>query len=455
MISKQGINKLFNLEVNPDATGVIIYSEQVTPRLQYVCRFIFEYVIGVKHVITSDKREFSSSSFFRINYSEAIIENAFQIIPAGLIFQNQVTEEKPTVSKRNNIIYIFESKNNANLDFDLFSAVFFQIARCEEWQSFSKDQHQRFELDQSFLFKYKVHLKPVTDIWIAEFKQSLAKFYPTIIFPLKQSQVIATIDVDNLFAYSHKGFLRTAGGAMKDILRFDFKNFRERIGVLSGKKDPFDVYESFSKFCYGHNIPLLWFFLFRSGTKHDRTVDPSSSSFDKVLEKIKTNHAIAGLHPSYESSVNEQQLSSEIKTFSEKLKEKVQISRQHYLRFDIRSTPQMLLKNGIHTDFTMGFASGVGFRAGTSFPFNYYDFSKEMESELLFVPFCAMDGAYTVYETVTAEKAYESLSQLRDEVRKVNGPFITVFHERTFSDHLYPAFGGMFKKLLSTPHPEK
>jgi hypothetical protein len=60
-----------------------------------------------------------------------------------------------------------------------------------------------------------------------------------------------------------------------------------------------------------------------------------------------------------------------------------------------------------------------------------------------------MDGAFTVYQKQTPEQAYQELYRLAAEVKKVEGIFVTVFHERTFSDHLYMGFGSLYKKLMS------
>jgi hypothetical protein len=106
----------------------------------------------------------------------------------------------------------------------------------------------------------------------------------------------------------------------------------------------------------------------------------------------------------------------------------------------------------VAVDFTMGFATEPGFRAGTSHPFHYYDFTAEQAQELIFMPFCAMDGAYTVYGHADTEKAYDSLKALASEIKKAGGFFVTVFHERSFYDHLYPGFGDLYKKLHSELH---
>lgn len=274
--------------------------------------------------------------------------------------------------------------------------------------------------------------------------------YPDVTFPEKKFKTISTIDVDNLFAFKSKGWMRSLGASIRDVLKRDFVNLRLRWQVLAGlKKDPFDVYKEVSEFCFEERIPLICFFLFNTGNAYDRTVSPKSNAFLKVFRDLRENHALFGLHPSYHSAYKTGMLRSELENLSKKSSERITLSRQHYLRFDIRTTPALLLKEGIMVDFTMGFASYPGFRAGTSRPFHYYDFAKEASTELLFVPFCAMDGAYTVYDLADPDAALNSMLHLAKEVKKVNGLFITVFHERTFFDHLYMGFGTLYKKLHS------
>lgn len=448
MTGKKDLHALLGLGLKPDAATIIIFSEQINERLNYVCRFIFEHVLKIKYVLTSGNDEFQASRFFKINYSHDLINSAFHIIPAGLLNESSVNENKPEAVIKDNCLYFYNTEK-ADLHFDIFSAVFFMISRYEEWQTFAPDAHKRFELDQSILFKYKMHLKPVTDIWIMELRRALAKFYPQLLFPAVQYKTISTIDVDNLYAYAHKDFIRTLGAGVKDIFKGDFKNLSRRLKTITKQAvDPFDIYDSFSKYCNELNIPLIYFFLYRTGTSFDRTVKPTSPAFKNVFNKIQKNSGIIGLHPSYYSSENEYLLKSEIAQFSKALEKTVNLSRQHYLKFNIKSTPQQLIQNGIKTDFSMGFASGPGFRAGTSFPFYYYNFNEEKESELLLVPFCAMDGAYTIYNSTDPQQAFTSLQQLKEEVINVHGLFITVFHERTFAQHLHPGFADMYKNLL-------
>lgn len=429
----------------------IIYSPVLPERLRYVCGFIFNHVLKAKFELTDSLEALKSSPHLPVNYSAGHLPGMAQVLPHPLLFETSVSTAPPVPFFKQDVLCFFENAGATGpncLGFDVFAAVFYFISRQEEWQPFEKDRHGRFEANASLLFRHKAHLKPLADLWIMELKALLLRMNSSLRLPAPRFQCISTIDVDNLFAYRSKGFLRTAGAFAKDLLRRDLYNFRKRLRVLSGKeKDPFDIYGTLTDFCKDLGIPLLYFFLYRSGTQYDRSVSPASGAFRPVLALLKKKQALAGLHPSYATFLNGALLKKEAGQISADLGAPVTLSRQHYLRFDIRSTPELLLKNGIIADFSMGFASSPGFRAGTAYPFYYYDFAAEKSSGLLFVPFCAMDGAYLIYDQVSPEAAYESMLQLALEIKKSGGNFISVYHERTFFDHLYPGFGPLYKKL--------
>ena len=192
---------------------------------------------------------------------------------------------------------------------------------------------------------------------------------------------------------------------------------------------------------------MVYFFLFKTGTTYDRTLNPASKAYHSVFKIMQKNSAFFGLHPSYNSAYKPELLEDEVKQLSRSSGKKITLSRQHYLRFNIRTTPALLIKQGIEIDFSMGFASCPGFRAGTSHPFYYYDFDREGQGALLFMPFCAMDGAFVVYDQKNQEDTLAVLINLANEIKKNGGYFTTVYHERTFSDHLYMGFGTLYKKL--------
>lgn len=450
MPDKQALHTALNLNTGSNAPEFILYSPLLTERLKYTSFFIFSHVLKSNCVLTDSLSVFENSQAYKLNYSEEKIEGVVQIIPGGLIFETGIAEAKPEALIEKDNLYFFAAKSGSgtSLAFDVFSAVFYFISRYEEWQPFDKDKHGRFEAAASLLFRHNFHLQPVVDQWILSLRASLERCYPSLKFEEARFTIISTMDVDNVFAYRSKGFLRTLGACIKDCLRLDLQNLFRRLKVVAGKaEDPFDIYEPVSSFCEEQHIPLIWFFLFKTGTLYDRTLDPMSTAFSDVLSRLKKRLGWIGLHPSYDSAFEPSLLATEVQDFSSRLDRPVEFSRQHFLRFDIRTTPALLLSQGIRMDFSMGFASSPGFRAGTSYPFFYYDFLNEKSSELLFVPFCAMDGAYLIYNPLSHDEVFASLMELAREIKKVNGNFISIFHERSFSDHLYPGFGLLYKKL--------
>ena len=437
------LNNLFHLQPDVANPRFVIFTPSPGNRLDYVCRFIFHQHFRSPFIIVTQLDEINSTDIL-INYSETELPGAFQIVPAGVLSNDQVPVE-PVLEECDGMKTIYRSAQG-HISFDIFAAVFYFISRAEEWRPFQPDTHGRFEADQSFLFRHGLHLTPLVDKWIVHFKNRLNAKQS---FHLTRTpfRMISTIDVDNLYAYRHKGIVRTLGASAKDIIRFDFFSLKTRLQVLSGKqKDPFDIYEEVADLCNSLGIPLVFFFLYKTGTRHDRTVDPRTGAFREVFKLLHSKGGSIGIHPSYETSRDEHQLAAEISRIRADGAD-VAFSRQHYLRFDIRSTPAQLLENGIRADFTMGFATQPGFRAGTSFPFYYFDFNSNHSTSLLLVPFCAMDGAFTVYGKSDAEVALRELLILGETIRETGGFFITVFHERTFFDHLYSGYATLYKKL--------
>ncbi len=440
--------KIFSLVPEHYHGNVLIFSEENNSRLTYTSRFIFNHVLGLNFRITNNSEEFQNVSGTRINYSDREMVSVFKIAPSGLMWQQGLLAQRPEAFYDQGHVQFFRTEKKCDCGFDIFSAVFYFISRMEEWQTFKPDKHGRFEASESILFEKAFYLKPVVDQWIIELGFALRRYYPEMILPEKKAKLLSTIDVDNLFAFKEKGTLRTAGAIARDLMKRDIAQLKERIAVLKGrKKDPFDVYDDVTAFCEEFQIPLIYFFLLRTGTVHDRTVNPARGAFADVLKKLASSSASVGLHPSYYSVVKPALFEEEIHQLKKLIGKKVELSRQHYLRFDIRNTPKVLAGSGIQVDFTMGYAATPGFRAGTSHPFYYYDFHSEQSGELLMVPFCVMDGVYIVYKNRDPESAMNDLMNLAAEIRLSGGYFISVFHERSFSDHLYPGFGTLYKNL--------
>ena len=110
-------------------------------------------------------------------------------------------------------------------------------------------------------------------------------------------------------------------------------------------------------------------------------------------------------------------------------------TRQHYLRIELPETYQYLVDLEFKEDYTMGYAQHYGFRAGTCTPFYFYDLDFEIQTPLKIMPFAVMDGTLKDYLNLSTKRSFDVIYKLADEVKKVNGTFITVFHNESVSGY--------------------
>lgn len=428
---------------------LFIYTEHITPRLQYTCDFIFNRVIPTPYEFVSDQIVFENIKGAKLNYSKKEILSSFQVIPNGLLFETGIKEQN-NISSGTQRKFRLYANSQCDMLFDVFSAVFYMISRYEEYLLFQVDSHERFEASQSILYKHDCLDIPIVDIWCFELKQKLQLAFPELKFEKREFKYISTIDVDNNYAYLGKSIYRFFGASVKDILKRNFKQFRQRKNVILRKeKDPFDAYAEQIELSRKSGNALIYFFLtIDKQTDRDRSVPSHHPLFWKILDVVR-DQSIIGIHPSYYSEC-EKKMTSEKEKLKTILGFDVEKSRQHYLRFNIRTTPQWLIDNGIKEDYTMGFASHYGFRAGTCTPFQYYNLEKEEVTTLDMFPFAFMDSVFYDYLKMSPVESEILMKSIIREVKEVQGLLISVWHDRSFSEFHFPEWKAIYSRLQNS-----
>ena len=115
-------------------------------------------------------------------------------------------------------------------------------------------------------------------------------------------------------------------------------------------------------------------------------------------------------------------------------------SRQHYLKFKLPDTYNQLAAAGIMQDYSMGFAETPGFRAGTCKPFYFYDLRNERSTLFKVFPITCMEASFLYYSKRKPAESLDIILALINEVKKVDGTFISIWHNNTVSDD------GIFKE---------
>jgi len=415
---------------------ISIVCAKVTPRIQFIAGYLTS-VTGMNFAVARsadpiDPPESKPSCV--IHYGDQPMPGAFNIFASGLMAETGIKAFKPEVFKHGDQTMIFPAPDGFELPFDLFSAVFLLLSRYEEYLPFKADRHGRFEASESLAYRCRFLDEPVVDQWIEMLKKALVERFQGLQFPEQKFRQVATFDVDNPWAYLHKGRIRSAAGLVKQMLCLNMREVRLRISVLRGiTPDPFDRYAYIRTILKDRGMPVLFFFLSGNYGRYDTNYALRSGSFKELIENLRPD-CILGIHPSYRSNRDENLLHSEFAFYSGLLGKRPELSRQHFLLLSFPETYRRLIKQGITSDYSMGYAGHTGFRAGTSRPFRFYDLKEELETGLLLHPFEVMDVTLQQYMRLNPPEALQTIEKLVNRIKAVNGIFTSLWHNESLSE---------------------
>ena len=428
---------------------LLLHSKSITPRLQYIVNFFSQELFDEPIALTSSKPFYVNYDGPKINYHfQELCDNEFLISPVPLLFETDIRPQDTSCFEINFHKAFFQT--TGDMHFDIFAATFYLLSRYEEYLPHENDVHGRFSHVGSLAFREDFLHQPLVNIWLQEFKIALASKFPELEFRGKQFANVITYDVDIAYSYKYKGLMRNLGGTVRSILNGEWKLVRERWQVLFNlKKDPFDCFEWLDALhLYCRIKPYYFFLLARKPSLYDKNVSTSARPFRELVEYYSSTYHV-GIHPSWQSGDDPTLLKEEIEWLEVVGEKKVRASRQHYLRFSLPETYRRLIHEGIEKEFSMGYGTTNGFRASVSVPFNWYDLERETETDLTIFPFCFMD-ANAFYETKSSPKeAYEELMRYYDIVKKVNGMFITLWHNHLLgTDSRTAGWNQMFELFM-------
>ena len=415
---------------------VLIYSEEKSPRLEYIAGLIFENILKTGVAFTNDESEFRKSNNPKINYSQRKFDDCPGLTPHEILFGKDVVYPVFETTLYEGEPYFFATSGNSFLPFDPFAASFFLVTRLEEYLEPARTKYNCYPAEKSILTKYGLLKKPVVNIWARMLAGKIAERYPQFKIPDPVFKFISTIDVDNAWAYLNKGLIRSFGALVKDAITGRRANNVRRIHTWSHPEDdPYDNYQYIRSVFKGHEESVLIFFLLGDYRKYDKNISYRNKKFRQLISDLAATYEV-GIHPSYYSGGGRGQNNpgKEIKRLEDITGEKVEKSRQHFLRLFFPGTYRGLIRHEITKDFTMGYAEQTGFRAGTCTPYFFYDLETDMKTNLKIYPFQVMDVTLKDYLGLNVAAAIDEIKLLMEEVRNVGGTFIGIWHNETLGN---------------------
>lgn len=414
---------------------LLIYSEFYSPRLQ----FIIHQVMGVwyrwEFEIISDLEKYKLFEGVSLNYSKCRIKKKeLYVYSSDLLSKSGITSLNESFDKYIKIPAFFNSEElTTEFQDDVLGFIFLLLSRYEEYLPYDPDVHGRFTARLSWAFKDGYLQYPIVDHWVQALYLAFNSIFPGIP-PLKRNfQKQLTYDIDMAWAYLNKGAVRSMGSVLQDIRHLRWSNLNNKLSVWKKQAaDPYNTFPLLDRWHTKFGYKPRYFFLLGKWNQFDKNISPENQSFKALIQQIAANYYI-GIHPSYLSNSQESQLEMEIKSLVSISQQPIYHSRQHFLKLHLPQTYRRLLQCGIKHDYSMGYADAIGFRAGTCFPFYWYDLEKEEATDLLIHPFQIMDITLKEYLHLNPTQAKEEIREIIDSVKDVHGTFCSLWHNSSFS----------------------
>ncbi|WEK37270.1 MAG: polysaccharide deacetylase family protein [Candidatus Pseudobacter hemicellulosilyticus] len=419
---------------------LLLYTHTATPRLQYIVDFFSRELFDEPMQITTSRAAYNAATQPKINYSsQRFSEGGFFIHHADLLFETDIRPQSIRCFEQDNNKAFFPT--DGDFPFDIFAASFYLISRYEEYLPHEKDMYGRYAHTNSLAWREGFLHLPLVSIWVENFRKALLHKFPALQFRRKNFKCMLSYDIDMAYAFRYKGFKRTVGGFARSMLRGNWRECKDRWQVLRGRQqDPFDCFEWLDALHLYCRLKPYYFFLVaaRPGI-YDKNISQQVKPFQKLIEYYASSYKV-GLHPSWQSGDKPELLQEELEWIERVADKAIIHSRQHYIRFTLPETFQRLVDTGIQKDFSMGYGSINGFRASVCSSFYWYDLQQETSTPLILYPFSFMDANAYYEQHNTPEQAYGELKQQYEQVKKLNGMHISIWHNSILGTD--PTFAG-------------
>jgi hypothetical protein len=347
--------------------------------------------------------------------------------------------------------YVSKDSKTITVEADIFASAFFMLTRWEEYIIQERDKNNRFPSSISLAFRKNFLDIPVVDIYA----ELLWEFLVQAGFKGERKQhefrIFPTHDVDQVQYWnidSKKTLFKNLSG---DIFKrknpgLSLNRFLSFFRSVIGDIDPCDTFNCLMDKAESVGNKACFYFISGGETEYENNYSIFSNDLKEIIKLIKNRGHIIGIHPSYNCYNNYSNLKEEVKSLSEISDIEISESRNHYLRFEIPYSWQILQQAGIKVDSSMYYFDAPGFRCGTCHEFPVFDIVQRKNLLLIERPLIVMD---TSFRNMNHEAVFNNIRQLKETVKKSRGNFVFLWHnsnintpewkplKRTFEEAFY------------------
>lgn len=404
---------------------LLVYTHKVTKRFSYIARQIFVNMLGSEVEFTTKVEDFIKHTGPKITYTKKPLQNEFFIRSNDLLFERGINDFEIDVFKWDDLPCFFSAGERSNIPFDIFAASFYLISRYEEYLPHVRDEHGRFKAEDSLAHRHGFLKLPIVDLWVRKFKSELKARFPDWEIRPPEYRFMPVVSVVQSHRFANRSLLRNFVGMASDLVTLQFFRLRYRVLVWLGrKKDPYDIFDEFIQKSTELGIRPTFFFQFAEYSEQDRNVAIYKNGFRYLIKSVSDYYPV-DLSASFASTNNVPKLKEEKRNLGELIHRDINRVRLRFMRVQLPNSYRQLIESEFNEDYSMGYETHVGFRAGTSHPFFFYDLLQEVQQPLKVFPVAASDQIFTTWRK--EKKILSEIEELSRAVKETHGVFILQF----------------------------
>ncbi|CAD6493231.1 MAG: hypothetical protein LAKADJCE_00472 [Candidatus Argoarchaeum ethanivorans] len=288
------------------------------------------------------------------------------------------------------------------------------FTRREEYTSPISDRFQRFP---HYLSKHRNILEPEVSKFLIE--NGLNVEYPED----KKFAVCLTHDIDVV----HLSKLSTMYGAAKSLMQYQTKSaFKMLFSDINKNWNHWWNFKDIMALEGKYGAKSSFYFL--TLDEEDLDFNFKVEDLEQEISNIADNGWEVGLHGGHEAYNSLDEIKEKKERLEKVLGKAVIGYRNHYLKFKVPDTWELLSKAGFKYDTTFGYADCVGFRNGMCHPFKPFNLDTNEEIDILEIPLTIMDCTLFDYMKQDMKGAWEVTKLLIDTVERYNGVITILWH---------------------------
>jgi peptidoglycan/xylan/chitin deacetylase (PgdA/CDA1 family) len=288
------------------------------------------------------------------------------------------------------------------------------FTKAEEYTFFIPDKYDRF-------CYYQSHHRNIFEPQVSKFliENGYEVSYPEN----KKFAVCLTHDIDVLYFPK----LTTIFDSYRSLLKGQVKNsFNLFKSLINKKYNPWWNIKEIIKLEEKYNANSSFYFL--TLDKNEKDFNFNIEDVEPELKYIIDKGCEVGLHGGFGEYNNLEKITEKKMRLEKVLNKKIVGFRNHYLKFKVPDTWEVLCKAGFKYDTTFGYADSAGFRNGMCHPFKPFNIQTDREIDIFEIPLIIMDNTLFDYMQLDIAGAWKNIKLLIDTVEKYKGVITILWH---------------------------